>query len=102
MEISSEHTQNLLGPEPAPTLLIDMAEIKNELQAKMVEEIICTMCNKFPYEPKECKSCNKLFCHNCQLEILSQKSFADDYLSYGSHHRSPKRQQQACCPNCSV
>ena len=27
------------------------------------------MCYQFPYEPLECKKCNKLFCKYCQLQL---------------------------------
>ena len=46
-----------------------MDEIQNELQRKMVEEIQCVVCMQFPYKPMECRSCNKLFCKYCQLQI---------------------------------
>lgn len=39
----------------------------------MVEEIRCVMCNNFPYEPKECKHCSKLFCKFCQLLLLHER-----------------------------
>jgi hypothetical protein len=43
--ILSENTvQDLMGPEPVPSLDIEMDEIQNELQRKMVEEIICVGC----------------------------------------------------------
>jgi hypothetical protein len=54
-----------MGPDPIPTLDIELSEIQNELQAKMVDEIICAMCNQFPYSPLECRRCNKLFCKHC-------------------------------------
>jgi len=31
----------------------------------MAEEITCIMCGLFPYQPLECRSCNKLFCKYC-------------------------------------
>ena len=36
--------EKLLGPEPIPSLDIDMDEIKNELQKKLAEEIQCAVC----------------------------------------------------------
>ncbi len=60
-----------MGPEPIPTLDIEMSEIQNELQRKMVEEIRCVKCQNFPYAPMECKNCNKLFCKYCQLQMQS-------------------------------
>ena len=51
------------------SLDIEMDEIQNELQRKMVEEIQCVMCFQFPFKPLECKSCNKLFCKYCQLQL---------------------------------
>tara|TARA_B110000305_G_C19388534_1_gene613563 strand:+ start:594 stop:959 length:366 start_codon:yes stop_codon:yes gene_type:complete len=35
----------------------------------MAEEIQCVMCLQFPYEPLECKNCNKLFCKYCQIQL---------------------------------
>ena len=68
--IASDKTvERLMGPEPIPSLDIQMDEIQNELQRKMVEEIQCVMCFQFPFKPLECKSCNKLFCKYCQLQL---------------------------------
>ena len=36
--------EKMMGPEPIPSLDIQMDEITNELQRKMVEEIQCAMC----------------------------------------------------------
>ena len=58
-----------MGLEPIPSLDIEMDEIQNELQKKMVQEIQCVVCQQFPYKPKECKECNKLFCKYCQLAL---------------------------------
>lgn len=63
-----------MGPEPIPSLDIQLDEIQNELQRKMVEEIQCVVCFQFPYKPKECKSCNKLFCKYCQLQLMRGNS----------------------------
>ena len=57
--------EKIMGPEPVPSLDIQMDEIQNELQRKMVEEIQCVVCFQFPYKPLECKKCNKLFCKYC-------------------------------------
>lgn len=56
-----------MGPEPIPQLDIDHEEIQNELQLKLVEEASCVMCDNFPFEPMECKNCNRFFCKYCQL-----------------------------------
>jgi len=53
--ISDETVEKIMGPEPIPQLDIEMPEIQNELQRKMVEEITCVMCSNFPYKPVECK-----------------------------------------------
>lgn len=58
-----------MGPEPIPQLDIELSAIQNDLQRKMVEEIRCFMCNNYPYGPKECKKCSKLFCKFCQLQL---------------------------------
>jgi hypothetical protein len=50
--LSKATTEKLLGPEPIPSLDIDMDEIKNELQRKLAEEIQCAVCYQFPYKPK--------------------------------------------------
>ena len=65
MLISDATVERIMGPEPLLTLDIEMNEIQNELQKKMVEEITCVMCGQFPHDPLECKNCNKLFCKNC-------------------------------------
>ena len=67
--IPDKTVQKIMGPEPIPQLDIAIDEIQNELQRKMVEEIVCVMCGNFPYAPMECRKCNKLFCKNCQLEL---------------------------------
>ena len=61
-----------MGAEPIPSLDIDKAEIQNELQLKLVEEIECVICKQFPFKPVECKSCNKLFCKYCQLQLTKE------------------------------
>ena len=72
-----------MGPEPIPTLDIEMSMIANELQRKMVEEIQCVMCLNFPFSPMECKKCNKLFCKHCQDQLFganaphNEDEFAD-------------------------
>lgn len=40
----------------------------------MVEEIQCVVCGQFPYKALECRSCNKLFCKYCQLQIGAGKN----------------------------
>lgn len=67
--ISDATVEKIMGGEPIPSLDIEMPEIQNELQRKMAEEIQCVMCLNFPYSPLECKSCNKLFCKYCQLQL---------------------------------
>ena len=67
--LSDSTVQQLMGPEPIPTLDIAMDEIQNELQRKMVEEIQCVVCQQFPYKPLQCKVCNKLFCKYCQVQM---------------------------------
>ena len=42
--ISDSTVVKMMGPEPIPSLDIQMDEIKNELQRKMVEEIQCVVC----------------------------------------------------------
>ena len=37
--ISDKTVEKVMGPEPVPSLDIEMDEIQNELQRKMVEEI---------------------------------------------------------------
>jgi predicted nucleic acid binding AN1-type Zn finger protein len=69
MVISDETVNRIMGMDPIPQLDIEMDEIQNELQRKMAEEIHCTMCGNFPYQPQECKNCNKLFCKYCQLQL---------------------------------
>ena len=53
--ISDATVEKIMGGEPIPSLDIEMSEIQNELQRKMVEEIQCVMCLNFPYSPLECK-----------------------------------------------
>ena len=67
--ISDATVEKIMGGEPIPSLDIEMSEIQNELQKKLVEEIECVMCHNFPYSPLECKQCNKLFCKYCQLQL---------------------------------
>lgn len=73
-----------MGPEPIPSLDIEMPMIMNELQRKMVEEIQCVMCLNFPYMPMECRKCNKLFCKYCQMQLKQsqhESSYFEDLLS---------------------
>ena len=43
--VSAQKTvEKLMGPEPIPSLDIQLDEIQNELQRKMVEEIQCVVC----------------------------------------------------------
>ena len=54
--ISADKTvEKFMGPEPVPSLDIEMEAIQNELQRKMVEEIQCVVCKQFPFKPLECK-----------------------------------------------
>ena len=69
LTIAERTVEKIMGPEPVPSLDIEMDEIQNELQKKMVEEIQCVMCGQFPYKPMECRKCNKLFCKYCQLQL---------------------------------
>ena len=50
--ISDKTVEKIMGPEPIPTLDIELALIENNLQRKMVEEVNCAMCMNFPYQPK--------------------------------------------------
>ena len=65
LTLPDEIVREIMGPEPIPQLDIEMDQIQNELQKKMVEEIVCIMCGAFPYSPMECRDCNKLFCKHC-------------------------------------
>lgn len=89
--ISDKTVEKIMGPEPIPSLDIEMPLIANELQRKMVEEIQCVMCLNFPFSPKECVKCNKLFCKHCQQQLMgastahNEDDFADPEL-----HKIPK------------
>jgi len=89
MVISDETVNRIMGPEPIPQLDIEMSEIQNELQKKMAEEINCIMCGNFPYQPLECKNCNKLFCKQCQLQLKNS-----------SQQETPGYDN--CCPSCQA
>ena len=52
----------ILGADPIPAIDIELEEIQNELQRKLVSEILCEKCGTFPYMPRECKQCHKIFC----------------------------------------
>ena len=67
--ISDRTVEKIMGPDPIPQLDIEIDQIQNELQRKMVEEITCVMCQQFPYSPKQCRKCDKLFCKHCQIEL---------------------------------
>lgn len=69
LTIADRTVEKMMGPEPVPSLDIEMDEIQNELQRKMVEEIQCVICGQFPYKPLECAKCNKLFCKYCQMQL---------------------------------
>ena len=77
--LSEAQVQDLMGPEPVPSLDIEMDEIQNELQRKMVEEIICVVCGQFPYKPMQCRDCHKLFCKYCQMQLGQGASKGPDY-----------------------
>ena len=70
-----------------------MSEIQNELQRKMVEEIQCVVCSQFPYKPKECNKCNKLFCKYCQLQLASEAQL---------DNRGRTVNSECSCPNCGT
>ena len=82
-----------MGPEPIPTLDIEMPLIANELQRKMVEEIQCVMCGNFPFDPMECIKCNKLFCKHCQEQLSGAegKHNEDDFADPDAHMPSKER-----------
>ena len=84
--VSADKTvEKYMGPEPIPTLDIEMEAIQNELQRKMVEEIQCVVCKQFPFKPLECKSCNKLFCKYCQIHLQkggNPKSFVQTHQQF--------------------
>ena len=44
LQIAERTVERMMGPEPIPSLDIEMDEIQNELQRKMVEEIQCVIC----------------------------------------------------------
>lgn len=44
LTIAERTVEKIMGPEPVPSLDIEMDEIQNELQRKMVEEIQCVIC----------------------------------------------------------
>jgi hypothetical protein len=43
--IPEKIVDKIMGPEPVPSIDIEMNEIQNELQRKLVEEVLCVMCN---------------------------------------------------------
>jgi len=67
--IPEKTVDKIMGPDPVPSIDIEINEIQNELQRKLVEEVQCVMCNQFPYMPLECKGCHKIFCQYCQLML---------------------------------
>lgn len=81
LTIAERTVEKMMGPEPVPSLDIEMDEIQNELQRKMVEEIMCIICQQFPYKPLECKYCNKLFCKYCQLQLGQGQTSPEDFES---------------------
>ena len=44
LQIAERTVERMMGPEPIPSLDIEMDEIQTELQRKMVEEIQCVIC----------------------------------------------------------
>lgn len=81
----------------------------------MVEEITCVMCQQFPYSPKQCRKCDKLFCKHCQVELMrgSGVNSSDDPNSSPRNGRQATNRSQnpqsnvgltpgfdVCCPNC--
>jgi hypothetical protein len=97
--ISDKTVEKIMGPEPVPTLDIEMPMIANELQRKMVEEIQCVMCLNFPFQPMECKKCNKLFCKHCQQWLLggAGKHNEDDFAD-PEKHKLPKEKMAQMSP----
>ena len=108
--LTNNHVDQILGPDPIPSLDVQTDEIQNELQRKMVEEIQCVVCYQFPFKPLECKKCCKLFCKYCQLQIKKEAENAE--IEYQAEMRlaqqnSQKKQQpppsfEPCCPNCNT
>ena len=123
--VSADKTvEKYMGPEPVPTLDIEMEAIQNELQRKMVEEIQCVVCKQFPFKPLECKSCNKLFCKYCQIHLQkgeNPKSFVQTHQQFVDRNGNIINESQSdlntrsggkakgdfmtpefdvCCPNC--
>lgn len=94
MAISDETVERIMGPDPTPQLDIEVPEIQNELQKKMVDEITCCMCQQFPFSPLECKNCNKLFCKHCQIQL--QQGTGPNVAP----HQTPG--YDVCCPNCQA
>lgn len=78
--IPDKMVNQIMGPEPVPTIDIEFDEIQNELQKKLVDEISCFMCREFPYMPLECKACHKIFCQNCQLQLQRNPVVVQDEL----------------------
>lgn len=67
--IPDKTVDKIMGPDPVPQIGIEMEEIQNDLQIKLVQEIACVMCNTFPYMPLECRHCHKILCQYCQIQI---------------------------------
>ena len=110
--MTDPHVDQVLGPDPIPSLDIQMDEIQNELQRKMVEEIQCVVCFQFPFKPMECRKCCKLFCKYCQLQIKKEAETQEmEYkaeMRLGQQNNPQKQTQQMtpsfepCCPNCNT
>ena len=109
--ISDETVRRIMGPEPIPCLDIEMSMILNELQRKMVQEAQCVMCLHFPFQPKECKKCNKLFCKYCQKQLNGELGHNEDDFANPGQDPNDRQQQNkgqrgttpgeyVCCPNC--
>ena len=75
--ISDKTVQKIMGPQPIPHLEIEVDEIQNELQIKLVEEVSCISCHSFPFDPMECRSCNGIFCKYCQVHLFSNPRSAN-------------------------
>lgn len=97
--ISDKTVERIMGPEPIPSLDIEMPLIANELQRKMVEECVCVMCGNFPFSPLECKNCNKLFCKHCQQQLLGASAHNEDDFADPEMHKLSKEKMAQMSPS---
>ena len=63
--ISPELVVEIMGPEPIPSLIIEIVKITDPMLKMMVTELVCMSCKEFPYKPVECDKCHKLLCLYC-------------------------------------